>query len=92
MFLRLYAVLIKGEALNFLPLLIFSMLVFVKPAFAYLDPASSTLIPQVLIAALVGGWFALKNYWQKIVGIFRGTPKPKPSADPEPSGKSNNNL
>ncbi|MEN6410173.1 MAG: hypothetical protein ABFD44_10750 [Anaerolineaceae bacterium] len=38
---------------------------------AYLDPSSGSYIIQLALAALVGGGFALKVYWKKIVGHFK---------------------
>ncbi|MBT3456073.1 hypothetical protein HN446_03340 [bacterium] len=33
---------------------------------AYIDPCSGSMIIQLLIAALVGGGFAIKVFWVKI--------------------------
>ncbi len=44
-----------------------------KPAL-YLDPGSGSFILQVLLAALLGGGFAIKAYWKKIKAIFVKTP------------------
>lgn len=38
---------------------------------AYLDPGSGSFIIQLVLAALLGGGFALKAYWKKIVGHFK---------------------
>jgi len=32
----------------------------------YLDPGTGSLILQLLIGVLVGGWFVIKNYWKRI--------------------------
>ncbi len=44
-----------------------------KPAL-YLDPGSGSFILQVLLAALLGGGFAIKTYWKNIKRIFTKTP------------------
>ncbi|NLF52249.1 MAG: hypothetical protein GX577_14060 [Leptolinea sp.] len=44
-----------------------------KPAL-YLDPGSGSFILQVLLAAILGGGFAIKAYWKKIKAIFVKTP------------------
>lgn len=44
-----------------------------KPAL-YLDPGSGSFILQVLLAALLGGGFAIKAYWKNIKRIFTKTP------------------
>jgi hypothetical protein len=44
-----------------------------KPAL-YLDPGSGSFILQVLLAALLGGGFAIKAYWKNIKRIFKKDP------------------
>ena len=39
-------------------------------AFAYLDPATGSVIIQSLIASLVAGGFVIKTYWFKISSLF----------------------
>ena len=39
---------------------------FVSDAFAYLDPATGSIIIQALIGALAGTAITLKIYWHKI--------------------------
>lgn len=41
-------------------------LVFPRPAYAYLDPGTGSYIFQILIAAFVGGAFAIKIFWKRI--------------------------
>ncbi|MEJ5203400.1 MAG: hypothetical protein WHV66_14325 [Anaerolineales bacterium] len=36
----------------------------------YLDPGSGSFILQILLAALLGGAYAVKVYWKKIKGLF----------------------
>jgi hypothetical protein len=50
----------------------FVFFVFAKPAFAYIDPGSGTMILQGILLAFVAGWFAIKNYWLRILGLFKG--------------------
>lgn len=38
---------------------------------AYLDPGSGSFIIQLVLAALLGGGFALKVYWKKVVALFK---------------------
>lgn len=40
------------------------------PSYAYLDPASATIILQVLIGAVAGGIVYLKLYWGKFRKFF----------------------
>lgn len=39
-------------------------------AWIYLGPGSGSFILQVLLAALLGGAYAIKVYWKKIKGLF----------------------
>ncbi len=50
---------------------------FLSPAL-YLDPGSGSYLIQLLLAAILGGAFVVKMYWQKIRDFFknRGAKKP----------------
>jgi uncharacterized integral membrane protein len=56
----------------------FSVLLFVfcfillasNPAHAYLDPASTSYILQILLAAIAGLVVVLKAYWHRILSLF----------------------
>lgn len=37
----------------------------------YLDPGSGSYLIQLLLAAVLGGAFVVKMYWQKIKGFFK---------------------
>lgn len=41
-----------------------------SPAYAYLDPATATIILQVIIGAIAGGIVYVKLYWDKVKKIF----------------------
>ena len=47
----------------------------------YLDPGSGSFLLQLLLAALLGGAFAIKIYWKKIKTLFTGKKVPA-EADP----------
>jgi len=38
----------------------------------YLDPGSGSFILQIVIAAVLGGAYAVKVYWKKIKKLFTG--------------------
>jgi hypothetical protein len=38
----------------------------------YLDPGSGSFILQIVIAAALGGAYAVKVYWKKIKKLFKG--------------------
>ena len=42
----------------------------------YLDPGSGSFLLQLLLAALLGGAFAIKIYWKKIKALFSGKKAP----------------
>jgi hypothetical protein len=43
-----------------------------RPAHAYLDPASGSVILQVIVAAVAAVLITLKAFWHKIRGLFGG--------------------
>ncbi|HBC75370.1 MAG TPA: hypothetical protein DC017_11090 [Candidatus Wallbacteria bacterium] len=47
-------------------------LIFIKPAYAYLDPGTLTYFLQTMIALLVGLSLYIKLYWSSIVAFFTG--------------------
>ena len=52
--------------------LILVLLVLSRPAMAYIDPGSGSMILQVILAGILGSLFAIKVFWQKITAFFRG--------------------
>ena len=59
---------------EFMPhtLFLFAMLTFVMvgEAHAYLDMGTGSMVIQSLIAAIAGGLFVVKTYWQKLRSMF----------------------
>ncbi len=41
-------------------------------AYAYIDPGTGSYLLQILIAAVLGGLFAIKIFWGNIKSFFRG--------------------
>jgi hypothetical protein len=41
-----------------------------RNACAYLDPGTGSYVFQVLVAAVIGGLFAIKMFWQRIKHFF----------------------
>ena len=41
-----------------------------RPAYAYLDPGTGSMILQFLIAGIVGSLFVLKLCWQRVKAFF----------------------
>ena len=50
---------------------VFFVVFFSQNAYAYLDPGSGSFILQVAIAAIVGGVFVIKLYFNKIKVFFK---------------------
>jgi len=58
---------------NTITLVLFSfaaVLLFVDPAYAYLDPGTGSLILQVIVGAMVGAAAMIKVFWVRIVSLF----------------------
>jgi hypothetical protein len=53
-----------------------------RPAFAYLDPATGSMLMQLLVGGVAGLAVAVKVFWHRILAFFGG----KPAADDEPAG------
>ncbi len=41
----------------------------------YIDPGSGSYLVQVIIAAILAGWFWIKNYWVRIKAFFTNKKK-----------------
>lgn len=42
-----------------------------RPAHAYLDPGTGSIILQMLLGGFAGALFVLKLYWARFAGFFR---------------------
>lgn len=40
------------------------------PAHAYIDPGAGSMFLQLVVAAIAGGLWTLKVYWQRLKGFF----------------------
>jgi hypothetical protein len=47
----------------------------------YLDPGSGSFLLQLLLAAILGGAFAIKIYWKKIKTLFSGKKEPAETSE-----------
>ncbi|MFT5919303.1 MAG: hypothetical protein ACI9FU_001111 [Granulosicoccus sp.] len=64
-----------GMSIKPLLLLVAAMLCCVPSTFAYLDPGSGSYIVQMIIAAALGGFYAIRLYWAKILNFIKGEPE-----------------
>lgn len=53
-------------------LLISSVCVLSFPVYAYIDPGSGSAIMSAIIGFFVAIGIAIKTYWYKLKGMFRG--------------------
>lgn len=60
-----------GSLMTILVAIVLVCLVFLRPAYAYLDPGTGSYMLQLLIAALLGAAFAVKVFWKSIRIFFR---------------------
>ncbi len=47
-------------------------LLWIPVANAYIDPGSGSFVFQSLIGALLAVGFAIKVFWKRIIGVFKG--------------------
>ena len=50
--------------------LIFSLIAYTSPAYAYLDPGTGSMLVQVLIGGVAVVMSFLSLYWQKVKAFF----------------------
>jgi hypothetical protein len=55
----------------------------------YVDPGSGSYLIQVIIAAIFGAWFWLRNYWWKFKSFFT---KSKPGTKKEETSAADTNI
>jgi len=62
------------KSINYVPVFLFfticEFFLFVKPAFAYLDPGTGSAILQGVIAAIAAVGIAGKLYWHRILRLL----------------------
>ena len=58
-------------------------LILPRRSLAYLDPGTGSYMLQMLLALLVGGAFALKIFWKRIVAFFKRQPPAASTAEPQ---------
>ena len=55
-----------------------------KPAHAYLDPGTGSMMVQALIGTVAGAFAVAGLYWRKIKDFFRFGATPRDSRDTDP--------
>jgi uncharacterized membrane protein YhhN len=54
------------------------LLMFARPTWAYLDPASGSMILQVVLAAVAAAAITVKAFWHRIRAMFGPTNRDDP--------------
>jgi drug/metabolite transporter (DMT)-like permease len=80
--------LIKMSQRSGFTLLVICMAIAPSTAHAYIDPGSGSMFLQLLIAAIAGGLFTLKIYWQRLKDRFGFGRKPGESGTENSNDKS----
>jgi hypothetical protein len=62
---------------------IFSQLGFLNNFLLYIDPGSGSMLFQILIAGLLGGLYAIKTFWNRIIIFFQKLTGKKTSSETE---------
>jgi hypothetical protein len=55
-----------------------------QPAYAYLDPASGSLLAQLIVGGVAGLLVALKLFWHRIVNAMPWSKKPAVEHEEQP--------
>ena len=67
-------------------LTVFCLIVSTAPAYAYIDPGSGAMLLQMLLAALAGGFFFLRNTIRSIMSKIFGFSKGGNNSETEAKG------
>jgi len=68
----------KGPCIELLILLMFF---FTRPAYAYIDPGSGSLILQTVLGIAFGVLYATKVYWRQVLTFFHKLRAGKPASE-----------
>jgi hypothetical protein len=71
----------KATTFVMILVVVFSSLAFAQSALAYLDPASGSMILQLLLGGIAGVLVVLKLYWRRVKTLFLGLIGHKAKAD-----------
>ena len=63
-------------------LMMLVLISFPAHSHAYIDPGTGSFVIQMVVAAVLGAFFALKMYWRRLKGFFsKFTAKEKKNSD-----------
>ena len=52
--------------------LLFALVTFAQPSYAYLDPSTGSMILSAILGIFATIGLAVKTYWYRLKGFFRG--------------------
>lgn len=58
------------KLISCLPLVLFMLVIAERPAHAYIDPGSGSLLLQLVLGGVAAVWVAVRLYWRRVVGMF----------------------
>lgn len=61
----------KRPILPLMSIVVLLVVLFERPAHAYIDPGTASYLFQVAAGALLGGVFLLRTYWTRVVTTVR---------------------
>lgn len=67
-------------------ILLFAAVLFARPAHAYLDPSTGSMIVTALVGLFASIALAVKTYWYRLKSLFRGGKKKHDTDDARPAG------
>jgi hypothetical protein len=76
----------RAARLAFLALLVLPWLAAPKPALAYLDPGTGSILLQIIIGGVAGLGVVGKLYWHRLRGLL-GLDKKEPQKEPPSAAK-----
>jgi len=65
-------------------ILLVIIIITARPAYAYIDPGTGSLIIQSILAAIAGSIIAVKFYWYKIVAFLKSKRSDTKDQDNDP--------
>jgi hypothetical protein len=61
----------KGSLFPLLSMVLLLVVLFERPALAYIDPGTASYVFQVIAGVVLGGVFLVRTYWNRIVTTVR---------------------
>ena len=66
-------------------LIVIATILFARPAHAYLDPSTGSMIITAIVGLFASIALAVKTYWYKLKSFFRGDRNKRDTTQPPPA-------